>query len=106
MRARQWGEADYSSPLVGEGDSAKLIGVRGHLGNVEAEGNRAAPLPTRPAPFQQPQFRQVQGLQRQPPDLQVQADLAFSIFVIVFLLDVCLVAKRPLASVPWYGVKR
>ena len=38
--------------------------------------------------FQQPQFRQVQGLQRQPPDLQRQAQtgLAFSILVIVFLL--------------------
>jgi hypothetical protein len=28
---------------------------------------------------------QVQGLQRQPPDLQVQAGLAFSVFVMVVL---------------------
>ncbi|MDB5691943.1 MAG: hypothetical protein JWO81_1006 [Alphaproteobacteria bacterium] len=34
---------------------------------------------------QQPQFLQVQGLQRQPPVLQVQAGLAFSVFVMVVL---------------------
>jgi MerR family mercuric resistance operon transcriptional regulator len=36
---------------------------------------------------QQPQFRQVQGLQRQPPVLQVQAGWAFSVLVIVFSFD-------------------
>jgi hypothetical protein len=35
---------------------------------------------------QQPQFLQVQGLQRQPPLLQVQAGFAFSVFVMVSLL--------------------
>ena len=37
-------------------------------------------------PAQHPQLRQVQGLQRQPPDLQAQAGLAFWVLVIVFLL--------------------
>jgi hypothetical protein len=38
--------------------------------------------------LQPPQFRQVQGLQRQPPRLLVQgqADGVLSVFVIVFLL--------------------
>jgi hypothetical protein len=40
------------------------------------------------ARLQQPQFRQVQGLQRQPPRLlvQVQADWVLSVLVMVFLL--------------------
>ena len=39
--------------------------------------------------IQQPQFRQVQGLQRQPPARhpQAQAGLAFSILVMVILLS-------------------
>jgi len=38
--------------------------------------------------FQQPQFRQVQGLQRQPPAWhpQAQAGLLFSVLVMVVLL--------------------
>jgi len=35
---------------------------------------------------QQLQLRQVHGLQRQPPDLQVQAALVSSVLLIVFLL--------------------
>ena len=47
-----------------------------------------APPPSLPgggSPGQQLQFLQVQGLQRQPPDLQVQAGFALSVFVMVVL---------------------
>jgi len=46
----------------------------------------------RPAPVQQPQFRQVQGLQRQPPawQPQAQAGLLFSVLVMVVLLSFAL----------------
>ncbi len=46
---------------------------------IRLSPNRAAPSRTRPVPYQQPQFLQVQGLQRQPPVLQVQAGLAFPV---------------------------
>jgi hypothetical protein len=49
------------------------------------QAKRAAPPGGAAHPGQQPQLRQVHGLQRQPPDLQVQAGFAFSVLVMVFL---------------------
>ena len=43
-------------------------------------------LPDAARPIQQPQFLQVQGLQRQPPDLQEQVQAVFALSVLVMVI--------------------